>query len=71
MRGGLSNRAAPNTPEGRKKLRVIGAAIGLAALVAIVASLIGDHRLSMTLFGVAAGLMFVGIVYIFSNRRPR
>ena len=68
---GFGNQAAPNTPEGRKKLRIVGAAIGIAAVLAIAGSLVGDHTLSMRLFGVAAGLMFVGIVYIFTNRRAR
>ena len=71
MRRGLQNSAAPDTPEGRKKLRIVGAAIGAAAVLAIVASLVGDRRLSMLLFGVAAGLMLVGVVYVFTNRRAR
>jgi ABC-type Fe3+-siderophore transport system permease subunit len=71
VKGGLGGHAAAATPEARKKQRIVGAAIGAAAVLAIVASLAGDHRVSMTLFGIAAGLMFVGVVYIFTNRRPR
>jgi glucose-6-phosphate-specific signal transduction histidine kinase len=68
----VGHRAPPNTPEGRKKLRIVGAAIGAAAVLAIAApALVGDHSLSMKLFGIAAGIMFVGIVYIFTNRRAR
>jgi ABC-type Fe3+-siderophore transport system permease subunit len=71
VKSGLRNSAAPDTPEGRKKLRFVGAGIGAAAVLAIVASLVGDRRLSMTLFGIAAGLMFVAVVYVFTNRRAR
>ena len=65
------NRATPNSPEGRRKLRIIGAAIAIAAVLAIAGSLVGERRLSMKLFGVAAGLMFVAVVYTFTNRRAR
>lgn len=71
MKRDVGHRAPPNTPEGRKKLRIVGAAIGAAAVLAIAAPLVGDHSLSMKLFGIAAGIMFVGIVYIFTNRRAR
>jgi hypothetical protein len=67
----LGYRAAPDTPEGRKKLRIVGVVIGAAAVLAIAGSLVGAHGLSMRLFGIAAGLMFVGVVYIFTNRRAR
>ncbi len=71
MKRDVGHRAPPNTPEGRKKLRIVGAAIGAAAVLAIAAALVGDHSLSMKLLGIAAGIMFVGIVYIFTNRRAR
>ena len=71
MNPGFGNRAAPNTPEGRKKQRIVGALIGAAAVLAIAASLVGSHSLSMRMFGVSAGLMFVGVVYILTNRRAR
>ena len=65
------NRATPNSPEGRKKLRIIGAAIAIAAVLAIAGSLVGDRHLTMKLFGVAAGIALVAVVYVFSNRRAR
>ena len=71
MRRDLGHPAAPDTPEGRKKMRIVGALIGAAAVLAIAGSLVGSHSLSMRMFGVAAGLMIVGVVYILTNRRAR
>jgi hypothetical protein len=71
VRRDLGHPTAPDTPAGRKKMRIVGALIGVAALSAIVASLVGDHSLSMRLFGIAAGLMAVGVVFILIGRRSR